>query len=61
MADQRIDRINSEVHSPGFEIKSRLLAEVLLDAIGPILFGPKAPEPLEPHGSRFVTEPTPRV
>ena len=38
MADSKIDRISSEVHSPGFEIEPGLLAELLLDAIGPLLF-----------------------
>jgi hypothetical protein len=57
MPDKRIERITSEIHSPGFEIKAGLLAEVLLDAIGPLLFGPDPPLRSERRAS--VGEPTP--
>jgi hypothetical protein len=59
MADNRIDFIALEINSPGFEIKPGLLAEVLLDAIGPILFGPQTCSPF--RTSQDITEPTPRT
>ena len=59
MADKRIDRINLEIHSPGFGIKPSLLAEVLLDAIGPLLFEPDQRQRPAREALRAVTEPTP--
>lgn len=61
MGDKRIDRINSEIHTPGFEIRSELLAEVLLDAIGPLLFEPDGPPCPGRQTLRAATEPTPRT
>ena len=61
MADKRIDRINFEVHSPGTEIQPRLLAELLLDAIEPLLFEPDTPVRSGSQNSRAVAEPTPRT
>ena len=57
MADKRIDRIDSQIHSPGFEIQPSLLAEVLLDAIGPQLFEPDAPLVACSQTPGSVTEP----
>jgi len=59
MADNRIELIASEINSPGFEIKPGLLAEVLLEAIGPLLFGPQARTCPPSRTSRDLTGPRP--
>ena len=61
MSDNRIEVIALEINSPGFEIKPRLLAEVLLDAIGPLLFGPEPHQCPPSRTSPGPIEPTPRT
>ena len=61
MADNTINRINSEIHSPGFEIKPMLLAQILLEAIGPFLLEPDPRAFPRSQTSRAATEPTPRT
>ena len=61
MADTRIDRINSEIHSSEFEIKPGLLAELLLDSMGPLLFERYPPAHPGRQISPTLTEPSPRT